>query len=51
MATRTMYDVIERDRLHNSDLSNSNLSYSTKLIYSSGLKFGALAVIEKVHAK
>ena len=46
-----MYDVIQRDRLHNYDLSNSNLSYSTKLINYSGLEFGALAVIEKVHAK
>jgi hypothetical protein len=45
-----MYDVIQRERLHNSDLTNSNLSYSTKLINYSGLKFGALVVIEKVHA-
>jgi hypothetical protein len=46
-----MYDVIESDRLHTSDLSNSNLSYSTKLINYSGLKFVAFAVIARVHAQ
>jgi hypothetical protein len=46
-----MYDVIKSDRLHTSDLSNSNLSYSTKLINYSGLKFVAFAVIARVHAQ
>jgi hypothetical protein len=35
----------------NHELSNSNLNYSTKLIIYSFLKFGALVVIERVHAK